>query len=69
MTILPYDTHLGRWQREKARAQELVAQLKNSYLDGNDTLPVCWNPDNAEREYTGVLAEMEKVMSDHKPKS
>lgn len=66
MTILPYETHFSRWQRAKARAQDLVADFKNWCADGNATLPDWWNPDRMEKDYTRVLSEMEKVMRDHK---
>ena len=66
MTILPYDRYFGRWQRAKVRAQALVRDLKNWCADRNDTLPDWWNPDRAEKEYTEVLSEMERVMRDHR---
>lgn len=69
MTILPYDRHLSRWQRAKARAQALMADFKNWCADGNVRLPDWWNPKQLERGYTAVLNETENAMQDRKPKS
>ena len=69
MTILPYDSHLSRWQRAKARSQALVDDFKNWCADGNARLPDSWNPDKLERDITEALAEMEKAMQDRRTKS
>jgi hypothetical protein len=64
MTILPYDKHLGRWQRAKIRAHGLVKDFKDWRGDGNATLPDWWNPEQLERSYAEVLAETEKARQD-----
>ena len=69
MTILPYDRHFSRWQRAKARSQDLIDDFKNWCADGNARLPNGWNPNQLERGYTEVLSEMEKAMQDRKSKS
>ncbi len=68
MTILPYDKHFSRWQRAKLRAQALVRDFKGWCADGNATMPDWWNPQKAEKEYTEVLSEMEKVISEDRGK-
>ena len=69
MTILPYDSHLSRWQRAKARSQTLMDDFKNWCAEGNARLPDSWNPDQLEKGCTEVLSEMEKAMQDRKSKS
>jgi hypothetical protein len=65
MTILPYKTHFSRWQRAKIRAEALVRDFKHWCAAGNATMPDWWSPEKAKKEYTEILSEMEKVMSDH----
>ena len=69
MTILPYDRHLSRWQRAKARSQALMDEFKNWCAEGNARLPDSWNPDHLEKGWTEVLSEAEKAMQDRKSKS
>jgi hypothetical protein len=65
-SILPHDEQFGRLQRAKIRARELIGGFRQWCSESYQTLPDTWNP---EAEFTQALAEMEKVISDHKKKN
>ena len=66
MTILPYEKHLSRWQRAKARSQALMDDFRNWCVDGNARLPEGWSPDRLESGFTDILAEAEKLADDRR---
>lgn len=69
MTILPYEKHLSRWQRAKARSEALMDDFRNWCADGNARLPDGWRPGKFEKGCAEVLREMETVMKDRPPES